>query len=80
MFSSKIKPKCRKCNSNKHVIPIEYGLPTDEAIQNNTDENGNPKCIFGGCIHDSIFDPKWYCYACNDIVISRFNLKYRWRV
>lgn len=55
MFSSKIKPKCRKCNSNKHVIPIEYGLPTDEAMQNNTDENGNPKCIFGGCIHDSIF-------------------------
>jgi hypothetical protein len=50
--------KCPKCNSEK-VIPIVYGLPTDDAFKA-ADEG---KVVLGGCIvHDD--RPFWHCSNC----------------
>ncbi len=50
---------CPKCSSVKDVIPIEYGLPGDEMME----EGRTGKVRLGGCI---IMDdnPEWYCKAC----------------
>ena len=51
-----IKKKCPKCGKNDEVIPILYGEPTQEAM----DEINRGLWAMGGCIVD--FDsPKWYC-------------------
>jgi len=51
-----IKKKCPRCRKNDEVIPILYGEPTQEAME---DINRGLRAM-GGCIVD--FDsPNWYC-------------------
>jgi len=53
------KPKhCPKCQSKK-VIPIIYGMPTEEAFE----EAEKGKLMIGGCcVSDK--SPQWYCADC----------------
>jgi hypothetical protein len=52
------RAKCPSCGSN-HVIPIAYGLPGPELIEE--EENGLVK--LGGCLVADD-NPKWHCKAC----------------
>ena len=50
---------CPKCSSVKDVIPIEYGYPGEEMME----EEKTGKIRLGGCcIADD--NPEWYCKAC----------------
>lgn len=50
---------CPKCSSVKDVIPIEYGLPGDEMME----EEKTGKIRLGGCcVTDD--NPEWHCKAC----------------
>lgn len=50
------RPDCPKCQNNKNVIPIGYGLPGPEMSKEA--RKGNIR--LGGCV---VFDtnPDWYC-------------------
>jgi hypothetical protein len=56
-----LKPICSKCNSNKEVIPILYGMPTGEAFK----ESEEGKLLIGGCVI-SDNDPQYYCKRCKN--------------
>ncbi len=49
-------PNCPKCQHNKNVIPIGYGLPGSEM----SEEAIKGKIRLGGCIIDDS-SPDWYC-------------------
>ena len=52
-------PKCPKCQNNKDVVPIGYGLPGPEM----SEEAIMGKIRLGGCIIDDS-SPDWYCKKC----------------
>ena len=55
---SKKHPHCPQCQSKK-VVPILYGMPTMEAVE----ESEAGKLFIGGCcIGDE--SPKWHCQDC----------------
>jgi hypothetical protein len=50
---------CPKCSSVKDVIPIEYGYPGEEMME----EEKTGKIRLGGCcVTDD--NPEWHCKAC----------------
>jgi hypothetical protein len=50
--------KCPKCSS-KNIIPIVYGMPSEETFK----ESKKGKFILGGCcIEES--SPEWHCKKC----------------
>lgn len=59
MWWSKSKKRvCPTCGS-RDVIPIMYGLPTDEALQ----RARRGELTLGGCIVDNQ-NPVWHCRKC----------------
>lgn len=57
-------PTCPQCGSSA-VIPIAYGLPTEEAMR----QAQEGKVALGGCVFSSEISPRWHCKTC----------KSRWR-
>jgi len=55
---SKKKPTCPQCQSKK-VIPIIYGMPTEETFN----EADAGKFVLGGCCINEE-SPEWHCTDC----------------
>lgn len=52
-------PRCPRCHSRKHVLPILYGLTGGKERQ-----RWGGEYIQGGCVLDP-GRPTWYCRHCN---------------
>jgi hypothetical protein len=56
---SSIPPQCPKCNTNKDVIPIMYGLPDKKLIKmHDLGKIHHHGCEIGGDM------PEWHCKSC----------------
>lgn len=56
------RPRCRYCRTNKHVIPIVYGLRLDEEWLQK-EQKGEIKL---GGVARSVDAPNWYCSRCGN--------------
>ncbi|MFB3918366.1 MAG: hypothetical protein ACE14M_16675 [Terriglobales bacterium] len=52
------KPLCPECGYDDQVVPIIYGEPDRELIE----ESQRGEVALGGCITDA--SPAWYCKGC----------------
>lgn len=50
---------CPKCGTKQHVIPIVYGLPDDELME----QSKRGEVALGGCVMDEK-NPHWLCKSC----------------
>ena len=55
------KPQCPQCGSTEHVIPIIYGKPTQELL----DEWAKYEIVLGAHIKIHGRQPPWTCTQCN---------------
>lgn len=54
------KPVCPTCKSSDHVIPIIYGKPTKELL----DQWSKGEIELGGCLSLDGRRPPWTCMSC----------------
>ena len=48
-------PECPECHKNDKVVPVVFGLPTNEAFE----QVDRGEIVLGGCMHPGI--QTWYC-------------------
>ena len=58
------KPKCPDCQSDSHVIPVVYGMPTKELLDK--DEKGEIQ--FAGRVSVNGREPPWTCMYCGILI------------